>query len=594
MSKSIASIVITPAVLGVLCFLAPSAIAAPDQESIFEEKEEHLETVSPHEALGIIRNRPQLQTPLNRDHSKQFEDSGTTPSMGQVTSISELQDVSPTDWAYEALRSLVERYGCIVGYPDRTYRGNRALSRWEFAAGLNACLNTIERLLQENVAVLREDIEKLKRLAQEFEQELAALGARVGNLEQRVSYLEDHQFSTTTKLNGEVIVSLSNAWGERALDFREQDLFDQGLLERRRIDDRGVIGHRTRYNFDTSFTGEDLLKTRFESGTIVDWSDPTGTEMARLGHDSQSDSTTFIDDVYYRFPLGNLTTWVGANSLDIDDIFDVGNPFLFAEESGALSRFIRYNPLTFRGPEGRGIGLNYKFNEVFTLRGLYLASNGNDPSLGNGMFNGNYSTGAQLGIYPDDALSFTLTFLHTYFANGESDISSSTGSYVEPDNQTSQTGQGIGKDPFLGAPTIRDSYGITGNWRINETFNFSAWGGYALARAQGSDTDGNSRKGFGADVWVWSAALSVVDLGKEGAVFSVAGGSITNTRRIDALTGDLAVPDQDTPYIVETQYKYPINDNISITPGVYVILQPDGNNNNNSIWVGAIRTTFTF
>jgi len=68
----------------------------------------------------------------------------------------------------------VERYGCIVGYPDRTFRGNRATTRWEFAAGLNACLNVMERLIQDGVGVLREDIDKLKRLVQEFETELAA------------------------------------------------------------------------------------------------------------------------------------------------------------------------------------------------------------------------------------------------------------------------------------------------------------------------------------------------------------------------------------------------------------------------------------
>jgi len=64
--------------------------------------------------------------------------------MSQITSVSELRDVAPTDWAYEVLRSLIERYGCIVGYPDRTFRGNQPLSRWEFAAGLNAYLNTLE------------------------------------------------------------------------------------------------------------------------------------------------------------------------------------------------------------------------------------------------------------------------------------------------------------------------------------------------------------------------------------------------------------------------------------------------------------------
>ena len=58
-----------------------------------------------------------------------------------VTSVSQLSDVRPTDWAFPALQSLVERYGCIAGYPDRTFRGNQATSRYEFAAGLNACLD---------------------------------------------------------------------------------------------------------------------------------------------------------------------------------------------------------------------------------------------------------------------------------------------------------------------------------------------------------------------------------------------------------------------------------------------------------------------
>ena len=125
----------------------------------------------------------------NQPQRYQLNSQSTSNSLSQVTSVSELRDVQPTEWAYEALKSLVERYGCIVGYPDRTFRGNRALSRWEFAAGLNACMNVMERLLQENVAVVREDIDKLKTLAQQFEQELAQLGARVDNLETRTAYL---------------------------------------------------------------------------------------------------------------------------------------------------------------------------------------------------------------------------------------------------------------------------------------------------------------------------------------------------------------------------------------------------------------------
>ena len=58
------------------------------------------------------------------------------PVAQNVTSVSQLSDVRPTDWAFTALQSLVERYGVIAGYPDRTFRGKQALTRYEFAAGL--------------------------------------------------------------------------------------------------------------------------------------------------------------------------------------------------------------------------------------------------------------------------------------------------------------------------------------------------------------------------------------------------------------------------------------------------------------------------
>ncbi|MEM9544177.1 MAG: S-layer homology domain-containing protein, partial [Cyanobacteria bacterium P01_E01_bin.42] len=54
----------------------------------------------------------------------------------QFTGASQFSDVSPGDWAFQALDDLVRRYDCLKGYPNGTYRGNRALSRYEFAAGL--------------------------------------------------------------------------------------------------------------------------------------------------------------------------------------------------------------------------------------------------------------------------------------------------------------------------------------------------------------------------------------------------------------------------------------------------------------------------
>ena len=67
-------------------------------------------------------------------------------------------DVYPTDWAYQALSNLVEQYGCVAGYPNGTFRGNRAMTRYEAAALLNACLDRITEVTDE-----------LRRLIKEFE-----------------------------------------------------------------------------------------------------------------------------------------------------------------------------------------------------------------------------------------------------------------------------------------------------------------------------------------------------------------------------------------------------------------------------------------
>ncbi|MFZ9607570.1 MAG: iron uptake porin, partial [Vulcanococcus sp.] len=89
-------------------------------------------------------------------------------SKEQVTSITQFSDVQPTDWAYQALSNLIERYGCVAGYPNGTYRGSRAMTRYEAAALLNACLDRITEVTDE-----------LKRLMKEFEAELAVLKGRV-------------------------------------------------------------------------------------------------------------------------------------------------------------------------------------------------------------------------------------------------------------------------------------------------------------------------------------------------------------------------------------------------------------------------------
>jgi len=75
-------------------------------------------------------------------------------------------DVTRDDWAYQPITELMQKYGCISGYPDGTFRGQQALTRNEFAAGLESCMNRMDKIIQDRTAnlVTREDLATLFRV----------------------------------------------------------------------------------------------------------------------------------------------------------------------------------------------------------------------------------------------------------------------------------------------------------------------------------------------------------------------------------------------------------------------------------------------
>ena len=490
-------------------------------------------------------------------------------SFSQVTSVSQLRDVSPTDWAYEALGSLVERYGCLVGYPDRTYRGNRALSRYEFAAGLNACMQQIERLIAQTEAVLKEDLEKLKRLAQEFEVELAYLGARVDNLEARVAFLEDHHFSTTTKLTGETVVAVSGiAAGER----------NEGTES---IPQVPVLGYRSRIELNTSFTGEDLLYTRLATGNFPEFDEVAGTTQADLAFAQPDDNAVAVEVLNYNVPIfEEIYLWAEAAGGAFDDFTNTLNVLDGDGGSGALSVFGTRNLIYYQG-EGSGLafqGITGDFEWSFG----YLASLANSPQQGEGLFNGPYAVLAQLGYNPTDNFSVAFTY-----NNGYNSLSAGTNSRsFEPKLETSG---GL-------VNTVHNTYSLTMSWQIIDNFVLGAWGGYIDSATLNSfelEDVGTVSRGS-QESWYWALSLAFRDVFSEGSMAGIIVGMPPWTSRDSAVpVGTSAQSDAQSVH-VEAFYEYAISDHIAITPGIIVVTNPDNDLRKSTLVIGAIRTTFTF
>ncbi|NEO85030.1 MAG: iron uptake porin [Spirulina sp. SIO3F2] len=521
--------------------------------------------------------------------------------LGQGVGAAQFSDVSPSDWAYQALDDLVRRYDCLKGYPNGTFRGNRALSRYEFAAGLNACMQQIERLIAETTAdfVTRDDLATIQRLMEDFEAELAALGARVDALESRVSFLEDNSFSTTTKLTGEVIVAATGLFSGQDVFTSNQGVANGGNYRAvvNNTDEELTLGYRARLTLNTSFSGKDLLITRLATGNLAAPAFNTNTVVNFAGIQTGETTQTFnlgnnnnnvaIDWVAYYFPVGDSQGYIAANGGIWSDFVPTLNPYFedYDGGNGALSTFASESPI-YRIGGGAGAGFSFNFDLLDSILGPstitvgYLAGQANDATRG--LFSGDYAFLGQANVNISDDIALGLTYVHGYHPDNTSvfDLGGvGTPGVVGTALANLVGGGGVSTD----TPNATNSYGAELAWRISDDISFSGFFAYTDATLVGS------RKGD-AEIWTYGAGLAFPDLGGEGNVLGLFAGAQPYAGSID-IPG-LAFDTDETPYHVELFYKYQLSDNISITPGFIWLTAP--NQIDNDTIVGTLRTTFTF
>ena len=554
-------------------------------------------------ALGLMAPFAANAADLNLNGVNQYA------SEEQVTSINQFSDVKPTDWAFQALSNLIERYGCVAGYPDGTYRGQRAMTRYEAAALLNACLDRITEITDE-----------LKKLMKEFEKELAVLRGRVDGLEARVGELEASQFSTTTKLKGVATFVLgANSFTGDA----RPGLFDRSILNSlgtsgfpdkysntaKTLDGATSFAYDLSLYLDTSFTGKDLLRTRLRAGNFGSspWSgtnNPIGLNAMEIAFEEGCGTGVDCGDVvavnrlFYQFPIGSSFTATIGGRVRQDDMLAMW-PSAYPADT-VLDIFTYAGaPGTYNLNLGAGGGLWWKAGG-FSLSASYVSSNGDASSPGIDVpFEEDQFCGPNSGGIGTACASSTFTGQVAY---GGSNFGLAVAySY-------SQNGAGIyggnGTPLAVYASTVADntnSVGVSGYWSP-----FS--GGLFPSISAGWGISGYNLDGVGDDSWIdgsrsqsWYVGLQWADVFWKGNAFGMAVGQPTF---ITSLQNDIPDnPTTSTPndgnYAWEWWYKFQVTDNISVTPALYYLSAPlgqlqkdDGDSLSN--FGGLVKTTFRF
>jgi Carbohydrate-selective porin, OprB family len=478
-----------------------------------------------------------------------------------IPAVSKLKNIHTRDWEYRALQSIAQRYNCTSQWqsnetstPLRDWRSNAEgdrsnspITRYEFAVGLNNCLQQID-----TTTISQQDLIIVQRLQQDFAQELAQLTNKVAQVEANITQLESQQFSTTTKFNGQVLFFLTDSLGQEDSS-------------------QTTFGYRSRLYFDTSFYGQDLLRVRLESSDLGRLDDVTDTSLSRLSVDSDSDNQIEISELSYTFPTSDRTEILfGTAGVSLNDVGEVLNPFS-SSSSGAVSRFGRRDPATLRAPGGSGIGIKQEFSDEIRGFAGYFINNEDvaNPQVGRGLFDSSASAIAQLVIEPEDELAFAATYTRTYERSDDVNLMGSTG--VEEANE-----------PFGQNATTSNNFGLQANWEVTSGLEIGGWVGYTQAQQQQNGD---------ASATILNGALTFAfpDLGAENNL----GGIIIGVPPVISGHDDDNLITEDTPIHIEALYRIEVNDYIEITPGGFVILNPD-TEDGNTLWVGTVRTEFSF
>ena len=511
-------------------------------------------------ALGLVAPMAAGAAELNIAGVSQYS------SSEQVTSISQFSDVKPTDWAYQALSNLIERYGCVAGYPNGTYKGGQAMTRFEAAALLNACLDRVSEVTDE-----------LRKLMKEFEKELAILKGRVDGLEARVGELEATQFSTTTKLKGIATFVLgANSYSGSNTAFVNGLKADFGAT---------TFNYDVRLNFDTSFTGKDLLRTTLRAGNFANTAFggglPNNALEVAFQESEAGPNLVGINRLFYQFPVGSDFTVTVGGRVRQDDMLAM---WPSAYPADTVLDFFTYagSPAAYSLNLGSGAGLWYQKNG-FSASINYVAQNGQNGSPSAVVLDpaGNTIPNPNGGGIGTDASAQTFTAQVGYAGSnwGAAVAYTYANGTGIPAGTPLAAGNNFGGFNFAsGDGANSNTIGLSAYWQPST----SGWvpsisTGWGITGTGGTisniDGTGGTTSLDGGRIQSWYVGLQWADAFIKGNALGMAVGQTPFVTQSPNAVGGTP---NDGNYAWEWWYKFQVTDNISVTPAIFYLSQTAG------------------
>ena len=109
-------------------------------------------------------------------------------------------DIPANHWAGDAVERIAD-LGIVIGFPDGTYRGNEAFTRYQAALVVSRMLDVFNDNVNSALALTQADVDSLRNAVQELASDVAAQGVRLSAAESAIAGLSDDAAATNARLD---------------------------------------------------------------------------------------------------------------------------------------------------------------------------------------------------------------------------------------------------------------------------------------------------------------------------------------------------------------------------------------------------------